>query len=130
MRYPFEAIDVLFPYRSEGQPTDPLGLAALLGTSNTELSRWRRDGMSVVTADRVAVSLGFHPSQLWPSWFDDTDNDPRCRWCGEPRLDGRYCDGHRALFRREKNVDRYREAKWWERIDRYRESIVILEEVA
>lgn len=31
----------------------------------------RRDRLRSDAADRIAVTLGRHPSQLWPDWFAD-----------------------------------------------------------
>jgi lambda repressor-like predicted transcriptional regulator len=30
-----------------------------------------RDRLRSDAADRIAVALGRHPSELWPQWFDD-----------------------------------------------------------
>ena len=30
-----------------------------------------RDRLRSDAADRIAVTLGRHPSELWPDWFDD-----------------------------------------------------------
>ncbi len=30
-----------------------------------------RDRLRSDAADRIAVTLGRHPSELWPEWFDD-----------------------------------------------------------
>lgn len=30
-----------------------------------------RDQLRSDAADRIAVTLGRHPSELWPDWFDD-----------------------------------------------------------
>lgn len=29
------------------------------------------------TADRLAVALGRHPSEIWPGWFDTTTGEAR-----------------------------------------------------
>ena len=130
MRYPFDPIDRLFPFRSDGQPNDPLGLAALIGASNSELSRWRREGMTTERADLVAVTLGYHPALLWPTWFEDAEEEGRCPWCGEWRFDGKYCNAReREWMKQERARDRLRAQRWWERIERYRETVV-MEEVA
>lgn len=28
------------------------------------------------TADRVAIALGHHPVELWPTWYDDLEEHP------------------------------------------------------
>ncbi len=43
-------------------------LAREVGVSLRTLHRWKRDGVPRLAADRVAVSLGFHPASIWPDW--------------------------------------------------------------
>ena len=101
VRYDFAPIEALFPYKPDGgQRNEPLGMAELLGSTNTNVSRYRRKGMPVEVADRLAVRLGLHPAQLWPSWFDDAEDELR---------------------------DAERLAEWWARLDRYRKSVVMAE---
>jgi len=45
-------------------------LAADLGVSHRTLVRWIEDGIPMFAADRAAVSLGFHPSNVWLDWFE------------------------------------------------------------
>ena len=35
-----------------------------------------RTSLRLDTADRVAVALGLHPSQLWPDWFAESHPCP------------------------------------------------------
>lgn len=35
--------------------------------------RWRKRGLTVVEADRVATALGWSPTLLWPTWADLAD---------------------------------------------------------
>lgn len=103
-RYSFAPIDQLYPFRPTGGfDSEPRGLSARLGVANTNIYRHRKYGMAPEVADRMACRLGLHPSLLWPSWFDDAIDDLR---------------------------DRERRVEWWKRIDKYREFVVILEEVA
>ncbi len=45
--------------------------ARVIDMDSRQLGRCRRDGgFTPFTADRVAVSLGFHPVEIWPEWFD------------------------------------------------------------
>lgn len=47
-------------------------LAELAGVSRHAGRLWRRQGwLAEHHADRVAVGLGMHPCEVWPSWFDD-----------------------------------------------------------
>ena len=36
-----------------------------------------RDRLRSDAADRIAVTFGRHPSELWPEWFADTDKASR-----------------------------------------------------
>ena len=129
MRYPFDPIDRRFPFRpTGGSPDEPLGLAALLGTSNARIGHYRKAGLTVDAADRMAVRLGMHPAQLWPSWFEDAEDEPGCLWGGElVPLDRRTLCSHqcRDLMREERKRDAGRRYRWWARLDRYRESVVL-----
>ena len=84
------------------QSAPDIGLAERLGVSRQTIHRARRFGLNAYTADQYAVAVGYHPSLLWPSWFEDYEDEER---------------------------DRRRTSEWWERLDRYRKSVV-LEEVA
>jgi lambda repressor-like predicted transcriptional regulator len=44
--------------------------AATIGVDPTTLHRlFTRDLIRYDAADRIAVALGHHPSELWPEWF-------------------------------------------------------------
>ena len=46
--------------------------ARLFNVNPTTIDRWRRTGLSWISADTVAVKcLGMHPSLIWPTWFDE-----------------------------------------------------------
>lgn len=55
------------------------------------------DGVSFLTADRLAVQAGYHPAEVWPSWFEDAlaDVGHTCDGCAErfvpSRPFQRYC---------------------------------------
>ena len=42
-----------------------------------EWKTYRTRGLTPLVADRLAVLAGFHPAEVWPSWFDDADEDRR-----------------------------------------------------
>jgi lambda repressor-like predicted transcriptional regulator len=45
-------------------------LCAVLGLPRRTMHRvLRSDRMRWDTADRMAVALGHHPSEIWPDWF-------------------------------------------------------------
>lgn len=64
-----------------GTRYDPAPLLALfddltaaserLGVTPRSLMRWRDTGLPYWKADRMAYAAGFHPSELWPTWWDD-----------------------------------------------------------
>lgn len=54
--------------RQAGSVTNRL-LAEVLGTSDRQVTRWRKGvRLEVWTADRAACRLGLHPRLLWPDW--------------------------------------------------------------
>jgi plasmid maintenance system antidote protein VapI len=63
--------------RSVRLPLEPLvrrhgsvsALARALGVERARAGAWWRRGVSIDTADRIAVSLGLHPVEVWPGWF-------------------------------------------------------------
>jgi lambda repressor-like predicted transcriptional regulator len=53
-------------------------LAAVLRVDRSTLHRvLGRDRLRYDAADRIAVSLGRHPSELWPDWFPAPDEATR-----------------------------------------------------
>jgi lambda repressor-like predicted transcriptional regulator len=44
-------------------------LARATGIERTQLARWRRDGVPLDSADRVAIAVGRHPAEVWPDWY-------------------------------------------------------------
>jgi hypothetical protein len=56
---------------SEGEARAGLSAktAALTGIHRSMVSRYRRNGIPVLQADRIAVALGRHPGEIWPEWW-------------------------------------------------------------
>jgi hypothetical protein len=51
-------------------------LACLVGLDRRTIQRLaRRDRLRVDAADRIAVALGRHPCELWPTWFSPGPRD-------------------------------------------------------
>lgn len=46
-------------------------LARLTGIDGRQWRRWRAIGIPVLSADAVAVLMGYHPAELWTDWFAD-----------------------------------------------------------
>lgn len=68
-------------------PLDPLlalydnrlALARALKVDARQIQRWCRYGVAFYTADELAVSLGFHPMELWPGWVEVGEEAARQR---------------------------------------------------
>jgi len=58
------------PLWDVAEATSAHHLAELLGVSDRTVVRWLVVGLLDTQADRMAVRLGYHPSMLWPEWFD------------------------------------------------------------
>jgi hypothetical protein len=43
--------------------------AALTGLHRSQIGRYRRHGVPVDVADRIAVALGRTPGEIWPEWW-------------------------------------------------------------
>lgn len=58
-------------------------IAERLGTNRATVQRWRTGNiiLNPYVADRYAIKLGKHPSQIWPEWFNmpDTVTEPEQR---------------------------------------------------
>jgi len=60
----------LMRQRAADQAVDLSALAQVLRLDRSTLYRvLSRDRLRYDTADRIAVCLGRHPSELWPEWF-------------------------------------------------------------
>lgn len=99
MRYDIEALEqklgTFLTLSTDGAQFAPdAGLAVALGMSRSAVQAGRTRGLSADQADRYAVRAGYHPSLVWPSWFDDAEDDAR---------------------------DAERLAEWWGKLDRWRE---------
>lgn len=45
-------------------------LARALGRDRIVVSKWNTHGLPAVSADTVAVAVGFHPVEVWPDWYE------------------------------------------------------------
>lgn len=68
----------LLRQQAADQAGDLSALAQALRLDRSTLYRvLARDRLRYDTADRIAVCLGRHPSELWPKWFStDEQGDP------------------------------------------------------
>lgn len=46
-------------------------LADRYRTSTRSIQRWRRDGIPLCSAERLAELMGLHPLELWPDLYSD-----------------------------------------------------------
>lgn len=81
------------PYRSSVKlPLDPLAdrlsvgrpdastsdLAAAVGLDRGLWCRYANDGVSLWVADRLATKAGLHVADVWPDFYDEAYDTPRC----------------------------------------------------
>lgn len=43
-------------------------IAERTGINRGQIIRYKREGLTVDAADRIAIRLGFHPAELWPDF--------------------------------------------------------------
>ncbi len=68
----------LLRQQAASQAGDLSALAEVLRLDRSTLYRvLRRDRLRYDTADRIAVCLGRHPSELWPEWFPTSEQAER-----------------------------------------------------
>ena len=65
----YQAVKLLEPL---GQDVWASRLAIRLGVNRATIQRWRnpKTTLNQWDADRYAVRLGKHPSEIWTNWFD------------------------------------------------------------
>lgn len=51
----------------------PTAAAAILEVAARSVHRWMAEGLTPFQADRLAIRVGLHPCDVWPSWFDDAE---------------------------------------------------------
>lgn len=61
-RYPLE------PLMKLSGAEDMTEFAAAAGVTRRSAFRYQAEGLSINQADRVAVTVGFHPLLVWPEW--------------------------------------------------------------
>jgi hypothetical protein len=89
-RYPFAPLAALMGV-NESQACKQLRV------SGSTAQKYRRDGMTAIVADGMAVRAGFHPQDVWSSWMDDQFEavSAPCADCGDRfipvRRDQRCC---------------------------------------
>ena len=48
----------------------PVILAKRLGVDRNSIYRWRKDGIPEWSADKAAITMGYHPSMIWPEYLE------------------------------------------------------------
>lgn len=119
MRLPAEQLDrssEANPFRSH-RPSDNEARRIL----DIGGSRWRtlhRDGLTPDQAERYAARVGFHPCDVWPTWYDDEFDElaltcaaDRCEVRFIPTRRGHVCCSPECSKRRHARTDSYRESQ-------------------
>ena len=65
----YQALKLVAPYSKDISAAQ---LAEIFGVHRVTAQRWRNPTtmLDQWDADRYAVQLGKHPSEIWPDWFD------------------------------------------------------------
>lgn len=107
-----------------------LGLPELLGMSKRTVQSSRARGfMDTTMADAVATKLGVHPSLIWLTWFEDAEQEPRCKWCraelaiGDQAHSVTCSKPCRLKLKAERDLDMWRLYAFERRCDRIRERL-------
>lgn len=114
--YPFSALlDKL------GNPTVGPG-SRTLGISGAAFNRYRERGLDADQADRLAVSAGFHPTEVWPDWCDGVEYVPDafCPECGEGFDRGRKDQVYCTRTCKERRFSRERQRRLYATDDEFR----------
>lgn len=70
-RLPFDPVTRLL----DGRRVPMHAFAEQIGMDRALLLRYRRDGLTINMADRLAHALGYHPFELWPDEWGAADED-------------------------------------------------------
>jgi len=46
----------------------PAVVAAACNTHQSQVHRWKKEGLTFYAADKAAIAIGKHPSVIWPEW--------------------------------------------------------------
>lgn len=65
---PLAAALAIVEVNREPLRTNHKAIARLLDVDPRQLHRWKRDGVSPDTADRVCFAIGRHPAELYDGW--------------------------------------------------------------
>ena len=109
--YPFAAL-----IEQMGNPSASEA-AAVLGVNVRSIHRYKAEEfLSVDLADRLAVRAGFHPAEVWPSWWDDqaASVGMQCKECGESFIQGRSDQVYCSMACKHRRKSRLRMRRKWE----------------
>ena len=51
--------------------------AMTIGVTRNMIRNWRRHGIRLYASDRLAISLGHHPSHFWPEYWEIPTTNPK-----------------------------------------------------
>ena len=112
-RYPIDPIVDMVRLRLGKGPDDRVPVLEFCRLTGMDRNAYYRaskhGGATTYAADRLAISMGRHPAEVWPTWFEDAKHEPRCIRCRHliPTRDGRseckrYCSEDCELLAKRK----------------------------
>jgi hypothetical protein len=69
-RMPFGPIERLAVAKADIGPLNDGEIAAQLGIARGNVYYYRKAGLTLNMADRLAIGMGLHPILVWPEWLD------------------------------------------------------------
>lgn len=80
---PSFSVENIAQFEPHRQLVDVLVAAGM--SRSTAYRATKAGSVCTVTADRIAISLGAHPAEVWgwDAWMASARDEPAC-WCGEP----------------------------------------------
>lgn len=108
--YPFAAL-------LEHMAVSPRQAQVILSSSGEAMKRYTERGLTAEQADRLACRAGFHPAEVWPSWWEDAERAAYQEFRARKNETARrlYRASDKAEAKREKRRQYYAEAAEYER---------------
>ena len=66
VRYPIEPFLALHPNSTYEEIARRGGFS-----HSSRIHEWKMNGLTWISADKLAVAYNLHPANIWPDWFDD-----------------------------------------------------------
>jgi hypothetical protein len=68
---PYEPLHAIVSVEHPSTANDVSAFAKTCGVARPAIYQWRKHGVRIDQADRVAVALGKHPLEIWPEFHAD-----------------------------------------------------------